>query len=67
MQPNLRKKRSKDNGIFRVHLMAIEEECFIVKAVKSNPFVCFQGYFVKLIVADAVEVINEKDQAEWEL
>lgn len=47
--------------------MAIEEECFIVKAVKSNPFVCFQGYFVKLIVADTVEVINEKDQAEWEL
>lgn len=47
--------------------MTIEEECFIVKVVESNAFVCFQGYFVKLIVADTVEVINEKDQAEWEL
>lgn len=47
--------------------MTVEEECFIVKVVESNSFVCFQGYFVKLIVADTVEVINEKDQAEWEL
>lgn len=47
--------------------MAIEEECFIVKVVKSISFVRFQGYFVKLIVADTVEVINEEDQAEWEL
>lgn len=39
LEPNLTRKEAKDNGIFRVHLMAIEEECFIVKVVKSISFV----------------------------